>query len=205
MNFNQKAVIDIMNRSILEWLESEPVKKDSPNPEKSREWISCLAKSLRIHFSKKTNIKVFSIPYRDSKNNTFKSKLKEYLCDIHACETSEFSSRKYLARNIQFVSKSIIAIESEFSTDTHEAAVDLSKLLCFNSSAKIFIGPNKLKSADIEKYYLPAIEDVAKNNFIGNLYIALIPIPREVSNGFRSWRLYKLHNKKLKKIFSSDE
>lgn len=205
MNFNQKAVIDIINRSILEWSQSKPVKQNISNPAKSRMWIACLAKRIRVHFIKDQNLKIFSIPFNDIMNNTFKSKLKEYLCDIHVCETSEFHSRKNVNRRIQFVSKSIIAIESEFSTDTHKAAVDLCKLICLNSSIKIFMGPNKLKTTDIEKYYLPAIEDVAKNNKIGSLYVALIPTPKEVSNGFKSWGLYKLHNKKLRKIFNSDE
>lgn len=205
MNFNQKVVIDIINKSIIEWSNSKAVKQDISNPAKSRMWVACLAKRIRIHFTKYKNIKVFSIPFNDRINKTFKPKLKEYLWDIHVCETSEFLSRKNVNLRIQFVSKSIIAIESEFSTDTHEAAVDLCKLICCNSSVKIFIGPNKLKKVDIERYYLPAIEDIAKENKFGSLYVALIPTPKEVSRGFKSWRLYKLHNKKLRKIFVSDE
>jgi len=201
----QRELIDIIHRSIAEWSLSKAVKSNESNRLRSGKWILCFAKRLREHYQGCPSIKVFSIPYQDNINTTFKAKLKEYLFDIHVCKTSKYASRKHRDRPIQIVSKSLIAVESEFSTDTHDAAVDLCKLLCCNSKVKIFIGPNKIAASNIDGIYFPAIEEIANHNETGSLYVALIPIPGEISDGFKSWRLYKLAKNKLKEIFRFDE
>lgn len=171
----------IIRLSLTQWSGAMNKDPDMSNRDKSREWIKSLANRLLEHCKKQNlDIEIFP-PVKGKENKTYKNR-NEFLFDIHVCETAIYKSRVH-KKDVPFVSKSLVAIESEFEKNTYDAAEDMSKLICSNSEYRIFIGPyyERKETSEKDSNYLDPLIEVARHiPDLENFYFVLIPHPEDI-------------------------
>jgi hypothetical protein len=194
---NESNIQEIFSQSINGWASAPLTKGRRKYREKSKEWINFLAEEFRS-FLKKKNVREIIVfpPEKECLSAVYKNR-REFLFDIHICKYSYFQSSKDDEKR-PFICKSIIAVESEFKKGTPEAVEDLSKLLCSNAEIKIFIGP--YYEREKESNYIPALKAVSLQNSSGQLYVALVPHPKDLKSGKNDWRLFRQKQNDLEEV-----
>jgi hypothetical protein len=114
------------------------------NPERSRHFVKTLAFEIRGLYEDDPSVRVFSQGLRENRK-VFK--LNELLYDVHVCQSRKVSHPRGDIR-LEYVTRSLIQIESEFARDRRQALIDFSKLVTGAAAVKVFIGPITKRDPD---------------------------------------------------------
>lgn len=79
----------------------------------------------------------------------------ELLYDINVCKVNKLDINK----DIKYVEKSLVQIESEFEKNIREVVIDFSKLVCGNSQLKVMV----ISKVYNDKKFRKALEQIAEN------------------------------------------
>lgn len=140
------------------------------NARRSQDFVEGLAEILREIYLSESSFAVFS-KYHGGLKQTFG--LHELLYDILVASTATTASARQ-GKTISFIARGIWAIESEMAKNSREAMYDFNKLVLSSCDKKLFVGP---LVANVEDFLAPLA--AAARNCSGELYLALIPHPRE--------------------------
>jgi hypothetical protein len=164
---------------------NEGITRKEINRNRSKNFVEYLASELRTHYQGNPNTYVLSKHYA---KNRKKFGLNELLFDILVCKGQEtVSTNKSTA--LTYISKGILAIESEMARDSREALYDFNKLILSSCDSKLFIGP---LVPNVESFLKPLA--TAAKYCDGEIHLALIPHPNEWAQATRNMIVYKRWN-----------
>jgi hypothetical protein len=127
-----------------------------------------LAAEYRLHYAKDSDVVTFS-KYHETNRTNFG--LNELLYDVCVCGTSSVASCRGTS-SLQYVSKVLWQVESEFARDSKQALFDFNKLVLGSAKCKLFIGPI-VHDCDAFMQTLSAPAQYCT----GEVYAALLPEP----------------------------
>jgi len=165
--------------------------EDQRNKRLSQSWVKYLAYSLEEYFRKDFHSdNVFAFPANPEITNRPKIKKRnEFLYDISVGEYYSFKS-SINKSTIWFQAQPLWQVESEFSNNMREIAIDFSKLLAGNATFQMMVGP----AGDTNE--TPYLTDMAQlaNHCNSVLYFLFLSHPSKWYGDGRltiKWKLYK--------------
>ncbi len=156
----------------------------------SQSWVKYLAHELEKYFRKNFhNNNIFAFPSNFDLKKELGIKQSEFLFDISVGEYYSFKSSEK-KKTIWFQSQPIWQIESEFSNNMREIAIDFSKLLAGSATFQMMVGP----AGDTDE--TPYLTDMAQLavHCDSELYFLFLTHPSKwYGDGKLSikWKLYK--------------
>ena len=163
-------------------------------------WIERLAVALHEHecaqcaVLDRDRVKVF---HRKNPNHRKDFLLNEFLHDICVARTGVTGAARHHT-DVPVVQRVLWQVESEFSSDTREAAKDFNKLIAGRADRKLFIGPYNGDSsqarvaASAYRAVLRNIRAAAEQGREEEWYLGIVPHPgrwqRDESNAVQCWR-----------------
>ncbi len=140
------------------------------NQNRSRSWVTILAKQFLNHYQDTPEIRVFS-KYDCSNRKDFG--LNELLYDIVVCRVGEVLSTIH-KKTLYFIKEPIWQVESEFAYNSRSALIDFNKLVLGSAKNKLFICSQVRKGK--ENSFLSVLKPAALY-CIGDIYVGMIPHP----------------------------
>lgn len=170
----------------------------------SQSWVKYLAYSLEEYFREDLHsCNIFAFPPNPNITNRPKIKRSEFLYDISVGEYYSFKS-SINKKTIWFQSQPHWQIESEFSDDIREIAIDFSKLLAGSATFQMMVGP----AGDTDE--TPYLTDMAQLAVHCNseLYFLFLTHPSKWYDDEKlsiKWKLYKWGQTRWYKIRESNK
>ena len=155
-------------------------------------WIRCLSLALKERI---LNGNGEYIIYPDVNEDLAKvgENRFEYLFDIIVGKKAKTTSKRGHCPNYFYISKPMLAVESEFSRRCEKAVEDFAKLICVNSLYRIFVGPYYSETDERDKNYLDPLINIAKQiPGIKNLYLVLVSHPEDLNKYIIKYRILQL-------------
>jgi len=158
----------------------------------SQSWVKYLANELEKYFRKDFhNNNIFAFPSNYDLKKALGIKRSEFLFDVSVGEYYSFKS-SVKKKTIWFQSHPLWQIESEFSNDMREIAIDFSKLLAGKAPFQMMVGP----AGDIDDDETPYLTDMAQlaDHCDSELYFLFLNHPGEWYGDGKltiMWKLYK--------------
>lgn len=156
--------------------------KQKLHQNRSRVWVETLANKFREYFGNDLDVRVFS-KYHALHRKDFG--LNELLYDIVVCRIEKVGPPIHKT-DLYYIREVVWQIESEFARDRRQALIDFNKLVLGSAQEKLFIGPLVHNVAS----YLDVLRPAALS-CQGNVYIALVPHPRDWDTKTNSIKLFK--------------
>jgi hypothetical protein len=166
----------------------------------SEAWIETLAVALHGHErtqcadGEREWVKVF---HRKNLEHRDKFLLNEFLHDICIARTGLTRAARH-DTDVPVVKRVLWQVESEFDSNTREAAKDFNKLIAGRADRKLFVGPYKgntpqaLSAARSYRSVLRSIRESAEQGREEEWYLGIVPHParwnRDESHAVRCWR-----------------
>jgi len=148
---------------------------------RARIWVERLAANLRNQYPDDA-VRVLS-KYDSTNRKEFG--LNELLYDILVCRVNTASSKGH-GKPFFYVEDVLWQIESEFARDRRHALYDFNKLVLGAGQNKLFVGPQVHDNSSYLQTLLPAAKACG-----GNVFVALVPHPRDWGNGVGLISLWK--------------
>jgi hypothetical protein len=143
---------------------------------RSKNFVEALADCLRAVHQADPGIAVLSKHFAQNRK---RFGLNELLWDILVCRTAATRSAKG-SKTLTYITKALLAVESEFARDSREALFDFNKLVLSGSDTKLFVGP---RVADEMAFLNPLGQAAAHCG--GVVVVALVPHPADWKPGAR--------------------
>ena len=160
-----RGIVNVYSETIIE-VQNQDLSTDKSNHRfMSSKFVLNVANKIKDIINGE-DIHVFS-RYVENYNDF---KLSEYLYDIHVCKMNKFKSVNN--HEVNYVEKSLVQIESEFSNNSKDVSADFSKLVCGNADLKVMI----VKRVQNEESFRNSFLDIAKN-ISGKLYLIQLEHP----------------------------
>jgi hypothetical protein len=152
---------------------------------RSQEWIRQLRSGFSQALAGDSSLRVFT-----RGDSTYRTDfgLNELLHDVLVCRVNTVPSAKQ-GRTLYYIEEVLWQVESEFARDSKQALIDFNKLVLGAGQNKLFIGPQVSDKPSFIEVLLPAARAC-----IGNVYVALVPHPREWGTGEHQIDLWMLEN-----------
>jgi len=156
----------------------------------SQAWVKYLAHALEAAFRKTMfNYNLFAFPPNPKMKNRPRLKRSEFLYDISLGNYHSFQSSQQ-KKTIWFQAQAIWQIESEFSNNMREIAIDFSKLLAGNATFQMMVGPGG------DRDVIPYLTDIGQLaiHSVSELYFLFLSHPEKWDQNGRliiQWQLYK--------------
>jgi hypothetical protein len=139
------------------------------NQDRSRRFVEALGDIAR----NQRNSDSERVLTKHNESNHAEFGLNELLFDVLWCDTAATPAMEADVM-LRYVTRGKWAVESEFAGDSRKALFDFNKLVLADAEAKLFIGPT---TPNWKAFLAPL--GVAAENVRGQLYVALVPHPRE--------------------------
>lgn len=175
-----KKIIENSFKKAKDKEENKPSHKNQ-NKTRSETWVKTLSEMLRKNYG--NDVTAFN---RSIENEEFG--LNELLHDICICNTGTVKSQMH-NKDLTYISDVHWQVESEFSNDSRSALIDFNKLVLGSAENKLFVGPIVDKKEDFIKVF-----EKPASACTGNIYIALIPHPRDWCKDQYSIYVWKYKN-----------
>lgn len=175
--------LDLLKVALTRAQQCKPADDGQDGPkhrERSKNWVECLGQSLRDSLKANSSVRVFT-KHEPSNREAFG--LNELLYDVCVVETGECSS--LTGRKLQYVTRAVWLIESEFARDSGAAVKDFNKLVLGAAENKLFIGP-RLSSDGDDQRFRDALIPVARqcvNDASPNVFLAQVTHPDSWDTG----------------------
>lgn len=155
------------------------------NRNRSQEWIRQLRSGFSQSLTGDSSVRVLV-----RSDNTYLTEfgLTELLHDVLVCRVNTVPSANK-SRTLYYIEEVLWQVESEFARDSKQALIDFNKLVLGSGQNKLFIGPQVSDKPSFIVVLLPAARAC-----IGNVYVALVPHPKEWGTGERQIDLWMLEN-----------
>jgi len=187
----EKGVLEIANNEYkIPFTKLEVDKKGLQHRRLSQSWVKYLAYSLEKYYRETFHSSnIFAFPPNPKIGNRPKIRRNEFLYDVSVGEYYSFKS-SINGRTIWFQSQPLWQVESEFSNNMREIAIDFSKLLAGNATFQMMVGP----AGDTdETSYLTDMAQLAVH-CDSELYFLFLSHPSKWYDGEKltiKWKLYK--------------
>jgi hypothetical protein len=152
---------------------------------RSQAWIRQLGEAFLHALDSDSSVRVFT---RGDTTHRADFGLNELLYDVLVCRVNSVPSAKW-GKPLYYIEEALWQVESEFARDSKQALIDFNKLVLGSGRNKLFIGPQVSDKPSFIEVLLPAARAC-----IGNVYVALVPHPRDWGTGEHQIDLWMLEN-----------
>lgn len=156
------------------------------NRSRSAIWVSALGRQFQLGYPRHRGYRVF---WRSNCSNRCAFGLNEFLFDITVCSVCEVHSLQRPPTQLEYVSRCHWLVESEFSTNTREILVDLSKLVVGAADNKLLVVSHR--PPEVERALRSRCEAVAPRSG-GRMFLLFIAHPSQWPDADRPPVLYEL-------------
>ena len=156
------------------------------NRRRSAIWVCALGRQFQAGYPQDRGYRVF---WRTNRSNRCDFGLNEFLFDITVCSVRKIPSLQRPPTQLKYVSRCHWLVESEFSTNTREILVDLSKLVVGTADNKLLVASHR--PPDVERALLSRCEAVAHRSG-GRMFLLFIAHPSQWPDADRPPALYEL-------------
>lgn len=158
------------------------------NRGRSATWVSALGRQFQVGYPRHHGYRVF---WRANRSNRCAFGLNEFLFDVTVCSVCEVPSLQRPPTQLEYVSHCHWLVESEFTTNTREILVDLSKLVVGAADNKLLVASHR--SPEVERALRSRCEAVAHRSG-GRMFLLFIAHPSQWPDADRPPDLYELAN-----------
>lgn len=161
---------EVINQS---WKRAKRTPESYTNRERSRRWVSELAKEFQREYHNEEIHRVF---WQGNKDNREQFAINEFLFDVMVCSVSQVESLQRRSNPLDFIDQCHWQVESEFNRENSRAViVDMSKLVVGSAENKLFIASHR---SSRERDLLNLCARIARR-CSGNVFFAFVAHPSD--------------------------